>query len=172
MASSSTDLKKMSTVALMDQANKLQFPLNLCVNTGVGLVVIAFSLFKLMGLEDFWLLPVFFALIAFSGAGLCYYRIRQIKKELSTRDISQEEKASAKAHNKKMRTKFIVIMLALAAVCLLFAQMDYSSNSDDTTEGKCRNCGRTKNIVPGFNMCSSCYEGFVDWQEDYYATTD
>jgi hypothetical protein len=38
----------------------------------------------------------------------------------------------------------------------------------ETSKEKCRNCGRTEDIIPGFGMCESCFEGFVDWQEDYY----
>ena len=37
-----------------------------------------------------------------------------------------------------------------------------------SSKEKCRNCGRSKDIVPGFGMCETCFEGFTDWQKDYY----
>ena len=56
--------------------------------------------------------------------------------------------------------------LLLAMIMILSLVACGSSGGDGKTS--CRNCGRKKNLVPGFGYCSTCYKGFNDWQERTY----
>lgn len=59
--------------------------------------------------------------------------------------------------------KIVALLLALV-LCLSLCACGGSRGGDGVNT--CRNCGRNKKLVPGFGFCDTCYEGFVDWQED------
>lgn len=63
-----------------------------------------------------------------------------------------------------MKKKILPLILVLI-LCLSLGACGSSGGNGITS---CRNCGRKKNLVPGFGYCSSCYEGFNDWQKRTY----
>ena len=68
--------------------------------------------------------------------------------------------------NNKILKKGGIIFLAIMLFVSIFIAIILSSNNHSSSKDKCRNCGRTEDLVPGFGYCEDCYEGFVDWQED------
>ena len=59
-----------------------------------------------------------------------------------------------------------IVFLAIMIFVSIPIAISLSNNSHSNSKDKCRNCGRTEDLVPGFGYCEDCYEGFVDWQED------
>ena len=60
------------------------------------------------------------------------------------------------------------IIAIIVVVVLLIAMVGSCSGSSSGGDGKstCRNCGRKKPLVAGYGYCSTCYEGFRDWQKN------
>ena len=93
--------------------------------------------------------------------------IRQLNRELSSREQSQEETLSNKKLEKKAAKTLLVFMIIVCILGGIFAVKLWGGiTSGYDSKEKCRNCGRTTDIVPGFGYCEDCYGGFVDWQKD------
>lgn len=92
----------------------------------------------------------------------------KIKKELKRRATDNRELTQMNA-DAKQSTKGLLIVIAclmIAAVIVGIAVGLISNIPGSETKTACKNCGRTDDIVPGFEYCEDCYDGFVDWQED------
>jgi|GEM_PF-5699094 len=72
--------------------------------------------------------------------------------------------------NDKAAKIITVIFVIILIIYMIFLVMcDGSSGSSSRGDGKstCRNCGREKSLNY-MGYCSTCQEGFNDWQERYY----
>lgn len=109
-------------------------------------------------------LPVLFVILAINA-------IRsemKIKKELKRRATDNSKLTQMNA-DAKQSTKGLLIVIAclmVAAVIVGIAVGLISNIPGSEAKTACKNCGRTDDIVPGFEYCEDCYDGFVDWQED------
>ena len=57
----------------------------------------------------------------------------------------------------------VVLIVGIVVSCSMV-----SGNRGGDGKNTCKNCGRSTSLVPGYGYCIDCYEGFTDWQEDYY----
>ena len=136
---------------------------------GVPTVALAF-LMDPKDLEDMWvIIPLgVIAAVVFTYVDITLMKkVKGIRAELDTRKISDEEKEEAERIVKKI-FKGSMVILATSIVIILFAfggsvAKNIASSSDSGE--KCRNCGRKKDLVAGFDYCYDCYEEFVDWQD-------
>ena len=69
-------------------------------------------------------------------------------------------------YKKEVKNMKKVIALLLAIImCFAFCACEDNSGGDGITT--CKNCGRKKRLsYAGF--CSTCQEGFEEWQDRYY----
>jgi hypothetical protein len=94
--------------------------------------------------------------------------IKKAKKEFSQFTLSEAEQAAFADASKKERKTSLTIAAVVIAVFLLLSGIMNSNFDHQGGDGitTCRNCGRKKDLVPGFGFCYTCYEGFVEWQEE------
>lgn len=57
---------------------------------------------------------------------------------------------------------FLLVLVMLLSLCAC----GESRGGDGVST--CRNCGRKTSLVAGYGYCKTCYEGFIEWQKDYY----
>ena len=55
-----------------------------------------------------------------------------------------------------------IVVVLIVGIVVSCSMVSGNRGGDGITT--CRNCGRSKTLVPGYGYCSSCYEGFIDWQ--------
>ena len=65
------------------------------------------------------------------------------------------------------KIKKVLLCIFILLICLSVV-MCFAEDSGGDGKTTCRNCGRAKKLVPGVGYCSSCYDGFRDWQERTY----
>lgn len=75
----------------------------------------------------------------------------------------QEAPVLKQQHVKAVVTYAVVIAIVLAVSFACSSSSGGGGRGDGVNT--CRNCGRDVPLVAGFGFCSTCYEGFVDWQE-------
>lgn len=132
------------------------------------------AIFVIGGIQnnDLWLIPVgilFNLLITIGPMIFTYKKAKGMLAELKKRNLGSEKQASVE-HQIKKATK--IQIFATIAFFVIFGAIvgsiiaDGNSSSQKDTSEKCRNCGRSTDLVAGFDYCYDCYEGFVDWQED------
>lgn len=66
---------------------------------------------------------------------------------------------------KKTSIVTIIVMVVLAILMLSMCTGGGGSGGDG--KNTCRNCGRSKPLS-SMGYCSTCQEGFNDWQDRYY----
>ena len=120
----------------------------------------------------FFLLPHYFIGLLFAPINLItifagIIRQKKAKKMLAQYDVTEEDRTTYAKESKKARKIYATVSVAIVLIVLLVLGInscgERSSGGDGITT--CRNCGREKELVPGFGYCNTCYKGFVDWQE-------
>ena len=81
---------------------------------------------------------------------------------------------SAVVGNDSNAVKVAIIILVIFGIILavwIHGFLDFSESGDSGGDGvhTCLNCGRDEELVPGYGYCDICYEGYVEWREDYWA---
>lgn len=106
--------------------------------------------------------------IAVVGMVATLFFMKKSKKELSQLTLSEAEQAAFADASKKERKTSLTIAVVVIAVFVFLSAMMNSNFGHQGGDGvtTCKNCGREKKLVPGFGYCYTCYEGFVDWQEE------
>ena len=113
---------------------------------------------------------IFGLLFAAIGIGAAIYARKELRREI------EKEKELRKTHgdafvdakirkSNKMGAKIGIAFLVFMIIVSFIVAINISFGPDRDGENKCRNCGRTEDLVPGFGYCEDCYEGFVDWQD-------
>lgn len=93
--------------------------------------------------------------------------IKRVEREIASRQQSGEEFANRRNVEKKATKNLLIFMIIAGILAGIYAVKLWGGvTSGYDQEEKCKNCGRTTDIVPGFEYCEDCYDGFVDWQED------
>ena len=96
-----------------------------------------------------------------------FKKVKGMLKELEGRKLDDDEQAKVQVQIKKAsKFQWMLTAVFIAFLAVLFGSIIADSIPSRESKEKCRNCGRTGDIVPGFGYCEDCYEGFVDWQED------
>lgn len=120
--------------------------------------------------------PLFISglLLAAIGIGVAIYARkelhREIAKEKELRKTHGDAFVDAKIRkSNKILAKIGIAFLVFMIIVSFIVAINISFGPNGDGKNKCRNCGRTENLVPGFGYCEDCYEGFVDWQEDNWA---
>lgn len=65
-------------------------------------------------------------------------------------------------------TKRLVIISIAMMVLGIILGVTAEPSADSSSGDRCRNCGRKTDLVAGFGYCYSCYEGYNNWQKEYY----
>ena len=115
-----------------------------------------------------------FLLVALIPFGLLVLMLKwekDIRKELKSRGLTQEEKDNVEGTTKTWGKGVLVVTACVSCLAVIILLLGLAKGRSDDAE-KCRNCGRETDLVAGFDYCSDCYEGFVDWQEDNWTEED
>ena len=110
-------------------------------------------------------------LLAFAFVATFFLIPKEEKKLEAAGGLSDEEIAQIKENSKKTNKTTRIVVIALASLLLigyLFSGAGSSGNrNNNKNDGtRCRICNRSTTLIPGFNMCGNCYEGFNDWQKN------
>ena len=168
-----TDIKKINTWYLLKNCRVYSFliPFYFVFAAFFGVPTVALGfLMDPRDLADMWvIIPLgLIAAVVFTYVGIkLIKKVKGIRAELDTRKISKEEREEAERIVKKIFKGSMVILAASIVIILLAFGGSVAkniANSSDSSE-KCRNCGRKKDLVAGFDYCYDCYEGFADWQD-------
>ena len=68
--------------------------------------------------------------------------------------------------NKSGAGGIIAIIVVVVLLIAMVGSCSGSGSSGGDGKSTCRNCGRKKPLVAGYGYCSTCYEGFRDWQKN------
>ena len=91
----------------------------------------------------------------------------KIKKELKRRAVDSSEFAQMKSDAKQSFKGLLFITACIIVVALLVTiPVAWLLNFSGSEKETCKNCGRAEKLVAGFGYCETCYEGFVDWQDN------
>ena len=109
--------------------------------------------------------------IALIGAALFVWlvvifikRAKCIKAELNLRTVTKEQEEYAK-NSLKTLIKITIGVVVATIIITLIVVSGASGGSSYTGKEKCRNCGRTVKIVPGYGYCYDCFDGYLDWEK-------
>lgn len=126
----------------------------------VPVLVIGFALMDM--------LSAIIIVLAVIGIVVVLYFIKKAKNEFSQISLSEAEQVAFADITKKERKTTLIFAAVIIVVFVFLSTMMNGNFGHQGGDGvtTCRNCGREKTLVPGFGFCYSCYEGFVDWQEE------
>lgn len=102
---------------------------------------------------------------------------KEIKTEIARRVKAQKGNTDIEDALKRKSKRSMIVVVCIIAVAVVIACSALlptlgSSHSKKSQSDRCRNCGRKTELVAGFGFCYTCYEGFTDWQEDYFDKED
>lgn len=90
-------------------------------------------------------------------------QIIAINKELTTRPDLEKMKTAYKADSKENIKIYAIVAVVILIFIILIRSCSFGGSSG--SNGGCRNCGRTGNLVPGYGYCYDCFDGYLDWEE-------
>lgn len=105
------------------------------------------------------------SLIFFAVAGIMIWQSQKIQQELSTRTLSEVEKAEVNGKTKKSLIIFISTIVIGAIIIFIGINSDTGSNSHGGSG--CTICGKTAtHTFQGSKYCKKHYNNAVDWAID------
>ena len=108
-------------------------------------------------------LPVLFVIL---GINALRSEIK-IKKELQRRAADSSEFTQMIGDAKQSSKGLLFITACIIVVAMLVTiPIAWLLNFSGSEKETCKNCGRAEKLVAGFGYCETCYEGFVDWQDN------
>lgn len=102
------------------------------------------------------------------GAVYIIKMIKLLNKEIKKRTVSNDDEIKAKEGVKYILIICAIIITISTVIIFLVVSGNTGNNGTSNNSSKCRNCGRKTDLVSGFGYCYDCYEGFNEWQKDYY----